>query len=341
MARNIQMFRNLGLECRPFKYFPARLLYKRCDYLYLNWYENIYKGAFPVALGMYLAKRFALLLARLRRVQIISSQHNRVQHDAKYKKLSFRMFEAVYKSSRKIVVFSPEGEEDLKIFLTEREIRDKMFYIPPVNYIGAYPYVRHEWITALHSENFLTILFVGNLNHPYKNVEMVLDLARELNDLNIKFVFAGKLSDKAQKERYLAKIEGLENVVAEFRYVRDDEMAALLEACDVVIAPYDVESISNSGTTRLAFSYGRTVLCPMIPSLRPIPQELVYTYSYKDKNDHKEKLKTAILRAYKDFERDKSILARKGGALKAIMQERNAPEVVAKRYGELFERLAR
>lgn len=337
LKRNIAMFRGLGVECRAFKYFPAGLLIRKCDYLYLNWYENIYKGFFPIALGMYCAKRFALFIARIRRIKVISSQHNRVQHDARYKTLSRAMLQAVYSHSDTIIVFSMEGKKDLKLFLSDEEIERKAVFIPPVNYIGSYPYVKHDWITRLGDPARFTVLFIGNMDRPYKNVEMAIDVAKELHEEPIRFLFAGKVSDAEQKKRYLTEIGDADNITAEFRFIQDDEMAQLLEIGDVVIAPYDVESISNSGTARLAFSYARTVICPEIPSLESVPKDLVYTYSYTDREDHREQLTKQIKKAYADFSEDADAFREKGKRL-AIMEEENSPEAIAQKYKALFSR---
>lgn len=336
LTRNVTMFREMGIICKPFKYFPKDALFKKCDYLYLNWYENIYKGAFPIALGMYCAKQIALFIAKIEGIRIISSQHNRVQHDAKYKRMSLSMFKTIYKNSDSIIVFSQEGKKDLNMFLTEEEVQRKAVYIPPVHYIGSYPYIRHDWIDKLYFDDKLTILFIGNMDRPYKNVEMVIDLAKELVDKPIKFVFAGKVSDKAQREYYLKKIGHSENIIAEFRFIKDEEMAQLLEIGDVVIAPYDVESISNSGTARLAFSYARTVICPMIPSLASIPQELIYTYTYESVSDHKEKVRKAIFQACKDYMEDSGLFRSKGDRLKHIMEQFNSPDVISQKYKAVF-----
>ena len=336
LTRNVTMFREMGMTCKPFKYFSKDIIFKKCDYLYLNWYENIYKGAFPVALGMYCAKQIALFIAKIKGIRIVSSQHNRVQHDAKYKRLSLSMFKTIYKDSDSIIVFSQEGKKDLNMFLSEEEIQKKAVYIQPVNYIGSYPYIRHDWIDKLYFDDRLTILFIGNMDRPYKNVEMVIDLAKELSDKPIAFVFAGKVSDKDQRAYYLKKIGQAENIIAEFRFVKDEEMAQLLEIGDVVIAPYDVESISNSGTARLAFSYARTVICPMIPSLESIPKELIYTYTYSTAQEHKEKVKAAILQACEDYTHNIELFMRKGSELKSIMEINNSPEVISKKYREIF-----
>lgn len=333
--KNIRMFEACGAKCEDFWNIPSLKQLWYADIMYLNWYENIYKGAWPIAVGQYLAKLLVLCFSKMRGVKIFSSQHNRVVHDPMYPRLCNSLFKKIYKISDKIIIFSEGGKKDLELFITPKEAEAKAYYIPPVNYIGSYPYMKHDWITALQTNNKMTVMFAGSLNHPYKNVDMVVDIAKEMKDRNIQFVFAGRLKGDEQLEYYSNKIKGYDNISAEFRYLDDNEMAQILEIADLVIMPYNVESISNSGTARMAFSYARTIICPMIPSLENIPVELIYTY--EDGNDRKQKVTAQILKAYNDYCIDKESLHEKGEKLKKIMEERNSPEVVSARYIELFK----
>ena len=116
-------------------------------------------------------------------------------------------------------------------------------------------------------------------------------------------------------------------------------MAHLIEMCDLLIIPYNVESISNSGTARLAFSYARTVICPDIPFLEDIPNDLIYTYTYSDRADHKRKVEETILKAYNDWTTDAEVLHKKGSMLKQIMEKENSPEVITQKYRSIFNEI--
>jgi hypothetical protein len=336
LNKNIKMFESFGIKCESFRSVPPKKIFSNADILYLNWYENIYNGFLPIALGQFIVKNIVLSIAKAKKIRIYASQHNKVQHDSKHPKLSRMMFKRIYEMSDKIIVFSEGAVTDLEQYISPENAQKKAYFIPPVNYIGSYPYQEHEWITKLDDDSDMIVMFVGSLNHPYKNVDMVIDLAKEMGDKKIKFVFAGKMANQQQADFYREKISGQNNIVGEFRFIKDEEMAQLLEISDVVIMPYDIESISNSGTARLAFSYGRTVICPRIPSLETIPTELIYTYSYIDRVDHKNKVKKEILDAYKDYQSEKELLHDKGYELKKIMEKYNSPEVVTKKYRDLF-----
>lgn len=332
---NIKMFKELGITCVSFRIIPMTL-FRRGDILYLNWYENIYNGNIIVAFGQYLVKTAILNYAKLSGVRIFASQHNKEQHDAKHPKLSNRMYRKIYKSSERIIVFSKSGAKDLEKYISLTEAKQKAYYIPPVNYIGCYEYKIHEWISEIGASQCMKILFVGSLNHPYKNVDMVIDIAKEFKTDPILFIFAGKVANREQVNAYQDKVRNESNIIGEFRFIRDDEMAQLLDVADIVIMPYDIASISNSGTARLAFSYGKTIICPDIPSLESIPHNLIYTYSYNSKEEHKNKVKEMIDQAFQDYLQDRSTLVEKGNKLREIMAKQNSQEVVQSRYLLLF-----
>lgn len=336
LNRNIRMFESFGVDCESFRTIPRHLFLSKANMLYLNWYENIYNGFLPVAIGQYIVKCFVIDVAKIKGMRIYTSQHNRIQHDSKHQNLSRKMFTKIYESSDKIIVFNEGTTKNLEMYISKEKIKEKAYVIPPVNYIGVYPYVEHLWISNIKDNDTMIVLFIGSLNHPYKNVEMVIDIAKEIASEKIKFVFAGKVNDPEQATYFEKKIMGCSNIVGVFRFIKDDEMAHLLEIADIVIMPYDVESISNSGTARLAFSYGRTIICPLISSLESIPQDLVYTYTYTDKTNHRSKVKEMILNALSDYMINPDVLHDKGKMLKKIMEMNNSEEVVRGKYIELF-----
>ena len=338
ISRNLSLFEDLGYECRMFRWLD-RDFFCRPFAIYLNWYENIKVGNIVASLTKFLLQIITLRFAKLFGIKIVASFHNKEPHNNMYPRLANYLFYLVFHLSDRIVIFNESGRTDLKRYLTEKEIAEKTVYIPPVSYIGAYPYVRHGWITNIQNKNSMKILMAGTLSQPYKNAEMLMDIAAKLKEKNIEFVFAGSIKAGQQTTLFKEKTRGLSHVTTMFRYIEDNEMAHLLEMCDVLIIPYNVESINNSGTARMAFSYGRTVICPRIPSLEAIPEELVFEYDYRDREDHRHVLEQQILTAYHEWEHNHESLHNKGNKLKLLMEENNSPEVVKERYRKLFKSL--
>lgn len=338
ISRNLSLFEELGYECRMFRWLD-RDFFRRPFAVYLNWYESVKVGNIIATWTKFLLHIITLRYAKFTGIKIIASFHNKEPHNNAHPRMANYLFDLVFHLADRIVIFNEGGRTDLKRYLTEKEIEEKAVCIPPVSYIGAYPYVRHEWIANVQEKQGMKILMAGTLSQSYKNAEMLMDIAAELKDKDIEFVFAGKTKGEKQTALFEEKTKGLIHVTTAFRYVEDNEMAHLLEMCDVLIIPYNVESINNSGTARMAFSYGRTVICPRIPSLEAIPEELVYEYEYRNHEDHRHVLKQQILTAYNEWQNNHESLHQKGERLKHLMEENNSPEVVKERYRQLFNSL--
>lgn len=334
---NLKIFESFGIGYRVFKFINIDFFRKKTQVVYLNWYENLESNIKCAILLKFLLKVFTLRYIQMSNLKCISSFHNKEAHSDIYPFLSEYLFKLVLQSSDIIVLFNKYGLIDLKRYLSDDDIKRKARIVPPVNYIDHYPNEKHDWITQIQRDPRMKILFAGRMNQPYKNVPMIMDIARKLKDKDILFVFSGDA--KEYKRNYIKLTEGLTNVITDFRFVPNNEMSHLLEMCDVLIIPYDVETISNSGTARLAFSYARTVICPFIPFFEDIPRELIYTYTYIDSNDHRRKVEGAILKAYNDWLLNKDFLHDKGAKLKKIMDINNSPKVVANKYKQIFKEL--
>lgn len=334
---NLGIFKSFGYDVKKFKFLNPWFFKRESKIVYLNWYENLETEKPLFVLFKFFFKVITLYYIRYSRLVTITSFHNKEAHAKICPSLAKYLFELVIKVSDHIIVFNKCGYTDLERYLSKEEIERKARLVPPVNYIGHYPFVRHEWINRIQERHQMKVLFAGRMNQAYKNVPMIMEIAKRLQDYDICFVFAGNA--KECKNEYLRLTEGLRNVVTELRYVKDDEMAHLLEMCDLLIIPYNVESISNSGTARLAFSYARTVICPDIPFLEDIPHDLIYTYTYSDRADHKRKVEETILKAYNDWTTDAEVLHKKGSMLKQIMEKENSPEVITQKYRSIFNEI--
>ena len=339
LKRNIQMFSAIGIDCYPFTRFPKDLLFKKASFLYLNWYENIGSRNGLVALFSFLMRIAALLLCKIRGIKIVSSFHNREIHGNKYARLCFLTAKIIYKFSDKIVVFSKDAGRDLDLYLPNEQIEIKQYYIPPVNYIGVYPFVENVEIQSLKKKGYLTVLMIGGMKESYKNVALMIKVMNELKDKHIQLIIAGKTRGDSQNKDYRALIDKDANVQTIFRFIKDDEMAQFLAIADVVAVPYELDSVSNSGVSRLAFSYAKTVISPQIPSIKDIPSELIYTYHYTSKEEHFPILLQRLLDVYAIYRKAPERLKQQGQALKEYMEFNNSPEVIVQRYKTMFSGL--
>jgi hypothetical protein len=98
-----------------------------------------------------------------------------------------------------------------------------------------------------------------------------------------------------------------------------------------------LDSSLNSGATILAFSYGRTVLSSETGTLADIKdKELFFTYSYREQDEHKERLKEQIIAIHSKYRGNYNELLKLGEKCKEYMKENNSLAQTAKQLTKVF-----
>ena len=340
IKRNLEIFKALGIEAKWYGYNPFNVLFKKADYMYINWYEAIYNGNWFTTTLYYLSQEMRLLFARMKGIKIVTSFHNKEPHSHNFYAYRLRLLKASLVHADAIVIFNEHGREDLKRYISEDDIKTKVYHIPAINYMGVYPFVEHEWISVIEKRQTMKILFYGRLDPTYKNFDALFDIATKYGADDVEFIFAGGAGwDAEHKAALQDKADQCPNVMLRIRFIENLEMAHLLRMADVIAIPYEIESINNSGTIRLAFSYARTIICPKIPTVESVPGDLVYTYTYDNKEEHKRKLMEQIDKAVADYRNDHDALRRKGKSLFRIMETEHSFDALKIKYGKLFNDL--
>lgn len=298
-----------------------------CDIVHFNWYENIRKGM-PAHRFLQFAKKMATLkLLRAMGKKIVLTMHNKVPHDDAQDGYSKRILEWLILNSDKIVIHCKKASKEYLHHSYPNINMDKVCYVPLANNIDTYPDER-EYKGFDKKEEDIVLLFVGMVR-PYKNVEVIIDVANELQQFkNLKFLICGMCSSEKYKAEVVNRIKS-KNICCDFRFIPDGEMPSLLRLSDAILLPYGTESALNSGAAYLAFSYGRTVVSTDIGTLQDFPNDLVYSYSYNQESIvHKQNLKAAILKLYDDFTNNHDAVMIKGRMLKDIVVKENSPEKI-------------
>ena len=219
------------------------------------------------------------------------------------------------------------------------KIKKRIFKIPHPNYIGAYPENLTKVIDSCNSDSLMKCLFLGAIK-PYKNIELIIESAKALHQkgYNIEYTIAG-----GGKEKYLSY---LKNKTLNEQYIRfighfisDNEIAELIKSVDLLILPYDLKSSLNSGTCYLAFSYKKTVVCPLIGTIEEVGTENCYAYSYTNDEEHMTIFMKTLEKAYQDFKKDPNAFRKKGKYLYDKVKEENAPENIGIQYMQMYSSL--
>lgn len=340
ILKNEEMFRRLGVDVH--EGFDGELLtgdLGAYDAIYLNWFENIDGGAFWKPPLRWVRRKLQLLRIRRAGLPILYCKHNRFPHNARYPALSLNLYRALCRDAALIIAFNADAEADLRALFPADDFTGKLRVIPPLNYIGAYPAnpAAPIYAQAKRFDGKMIVGYAGKIS-AYKNVELILRAAKELPDVG--FFICGKPDTPEYREELESLAAGMENVITRFENVPDDEMQPLLDVSDLLVMPYDKRSAANSGTGRMAFSYGRTVVSPDIASMNLIPEELIYKYHYESDDEHYEKLLESLRRAHADWKRDPAILRQKGEKLLRLMETDYSEEAISKRYRAIFRELA-
>ena len=115
------------------------------------------------------------------------------------------------------------------------------------------------------------VLFFGHVR-PFKGLDIALEATGRSEGDWILFV-AGEVwwnDEQAYREMVaMLSVEG--RVKLDFRFIPDDEIAAVFAASDVVVAPYRLEA--QSGVALTAFHFGRAVVATSVGGLPEIIEE--------------------------------------------------------------------
>jgi beta-1,4-mannosyltransferase len=271
-----------GVEVYPF--VPSRYLRLsrrmwNADVVWLNWFELDHGTAKNIL------KILVLFLLRIFGRKIIYTLHNRKLHNKDTSTLSKILQRSLYYFCDVIIIHSKVSVQEVP-----KKYVSKTRYIPHPNYIGEY-----GEIIKTKAEVKLKLLFLGQIK-PYKNIELLITTLSELNSKEVELTIVGKpISDGYKQELInLAKGKGIRFV---FEFVKDEDINKYLGECDLLILPYDISSSLNSGTVILAFSYGRSIICPLIGTVSDLESDAFFAYTYHNRFEHQIALKKEIQKA--------------------------------------------
>lgn len=288
----------------------------------------------------YLRRKIQLYRIKKSGIKVIFCKHNRFPHDVRYPRLSKGIYKEICDIADVIISFNGDASEDLSEVFPRTDYTRKIRVVPPVNYIGAYPANSGSRIYSMiapYKAN-MVVGFIGKIL-PYKNVEMIIKAANRLKDKKIHFLIAGNPDSREYGEILSNLALGLENVTMIFERIPDDDIYPVLDVCDVLLMPYDKASASNSGTGRLAFSYGKTVISPDISSMNMIPSDLIFKYHYDTYEEHFDAMFAKLAEAYSTWTHEPYKLKMMGNCLLQLMETEYSEGAVTAKYKDIFDEL--
>ena len=121
------------------------------------------------------------------------------------------------------------------------------------------------------SEDDVVVLLIGRMD-PYKGADLLLLAAKRLPAASkIKLLIAGTCPDRDyRRELNRLVTESGARVTSVFEWIANDDIARYLQAADIAIFPF--REVTNSGSVRLAQSFGLPVIIPDLHNLRDVPR---------------------------------------------------------------------
>jgi len=265
--------------------------------------------------------------------KIIWNFHNKLPHETKDIQKAKYFMKTMANIADKIIIHSNSTIRIVEELCDSNlKILNKIVFVPHPCYTGVYGFERTE--NYLQSEK-LKLCFLGSVRK-YKNIEILISTIKELNfsDVELNIYGGGDV-------QYLNCLDNLvgeySNIKTCFRFIGDKEIPGILANCHLLVLPYDLNSSLNSGTTLLAFSYGRTVLSSLTGTLLNIEdQSFFYTYFYRNSIEHKEKLKKQIIAIREKYKGSYNELLKLGDKAKQYVIKYHSLKLVAKQLAKVF-----
>lgn len=261
--------------------FSAKALRDRYQIWHIHWPEALLNIRSAPRAACKLVGLFAAIdTLRLRGAKIVWTMHNLRAHEA----LHPRLEELFWRH------FIPRVDGAISLSQTGLAIGRDRFprlneiptaIIPHGHYRDEYPRCSMDSRTALGiPRDTRVILFFGAIR-AYKNVEGLVRAFREVATPEALLYIVGCPNDENLAETILKEANEDSRVRVDFRFVKREEVALLMQASDLVVLPY--RTILNSGSALLALSFDKPVLVPDLGSMSDLRNdfgaEWVHTFS--------------------------------------------------------------
>ncbi len=216
-----------------------------------------------------------IALAKLRRAKVVWTVHNLRPHEERWPMCVPWFYKALVKVVDGTIFLSHKTVDLIKEDPLLHPLLEKPWeVIPHGHYRDVYPLVPDKEKARQQlgfGSNERILLFFGQVR-PYKGIEQLIEVFKQLDDANVKLFIAGKPWTSEYGESLKAKAAGDPRIHFALRHFADEEIPSLFASSDSVVLPY--ASILNSGSVFLALSFERPVLAPNLGSLPEIAKRV-------------------------------------------------------------------
>ena len=300
------------------------------DVYHINWFDQ------SKDIVSFVKRLYFLIALKLKKKKIVWTVHNITSHEKTpfYNKILFR---ALVRFSDKIHIMCKQTIEIAHL----EKYASKVLLIPHGDYYGSYPASNFDIYKRYGIDRRKPIFLFSGAIQPYKNIEVLIKSFQKnwngdcLDDSSPVLLICGKVEPVSYKDSIQRLLVDAKDIVFDPQFVPDENISAYIKTAAVLIAPYSYHSSLNSGTIPLAFSYGKTIVCPDIPCVKDVVAEsdCLYSYHYESENDHVDVLSKMMLQVYSDYNSGK-ILAKQHDAVSYM--QRNSWKAHEKEWISLY-----
>jgi len=272
--------------------------------------------------------------------KIIWTMHNKMPHSAKNRKYKVKLMRKIARRASAVVIHCEDSIQPLRALYKNINL-NKVYLINHPSYIGSYAPSGADLRARLNiPADRVVLMFIGAARR-YKNIEALIIAFKKANVSGMTLLVAGETEDKAFASELRELAEDSPDIVFDDRFIPDGEMADYFAAADIAVLPYNIETSLNSGSVYMSFSMRTTVICPQIGSINQLKDKsFIYSYSYKNDDEHIAALKGEIERVAADIKADPSALKKRGEQAYSYVSTEHSDERITADYAKLYKKLA-
>ncbi|WP_332098115.1 glycosyltransferase family 4 protein [Halalkalicoccus salilacus] len=236
------------------------------DVVHLHWLQPFVISENPIktaAGGIRLLGE--LLLLKLMGVTVVWTVHNVLEHRKRSPRLETLIKHFVVRLSDYVIVHCPAARRSIQeAYHLSNEMASKCISIPHGHYIDSYPneQTRDQARNTLDIDSTdTTFLFFGQIR-PYKNIPLLVETFKELNDDEARLLIVGNPWDENEAAEVRKRSKTDDRIRCIFEFVPEEEIQLYMNAADVVVLPF--QDVLTSGSALLGMSFGNALIAPQI-----------------------------------------------------------------------------
>lgn len=289
-----------GVEACAFRHH-ARLLWgsltSSSELLHLHWIHPGRRAPLLSAFSFW-SLLLAVSLYKIRRKKVFWTVHNLSDHENKSPRLDRLAAKFVARVADQIVVHGRSACSTVSDSLNISENKISVMLH------GNYAPVVGETLDKENARQMLGLemgakiaLMFGQLR-PYKGVAELLKVFKQV-DADARLIIAGRATDESYKKKLQALAVQDSRIQLRFGFIEQDELSALLRACDFVVLPF--KDVFTSGSLLYSLTHSRPVVIPRLGLVEDyVDESCAYLYNNSDVDG----LRSALISAFGDSDLD-------------------------------------